>query len=527
MKILTSQQMRQAEEVCAGRGTPPSVLMENAGRAVAEEVRRVLGGSFRRVIVLVGPGNNGGDGEVAARYLKGWGYDVSLLIIERRPRDDENLELARRSTIPVIQYGDQTAGSVEALLGSADVVIDAVFGTGFKVAANGQSARPMSKSVTSVLSLVRSNKEDRPDLIIFALDLPSGLDSDTGAVSEATLFADETIALGFPKVGLFNMPGSERAGMISIADIGIPADAVAETVPELMTALGIKAILPRRPRVANKGTFGKAMLMAGSKNYVGAACLVCSGALRVGAGLVTLASPDGLHSIMATKLTEVTHLPLPESSPGILAPEAQAAVRNGLQGYDVLLVGCGMGKSESTAANVRALLLGRPKLNLPCIIDADALNILSSLDEGGQVWRRLSSDVILTPHPGEMSRITGISVEAIQNDRISVAASTAAKLNKTVVLKGAYTVVAAADGRIAVSPFANAALASAGTGDVLAGAIAGFVAQGLPLFEASVAGVYVHGKAGELLAHEFGDAGGIAGDLLSCLPKAIKQIKGS
>ncbi len=525
MKILTSQQMKSAEEECARLGAPPSVLMENAGRAVAEDVRRVIGESFKRVLVLVGPGNNGGDGEVAARYLKGWGYDVSLLILERRPENDENLDLAKRSGVPAIQLAPEADDSVYRLVKSADIVIDAVFGTGFKVESSGKPVRPLTGNVVQAFSLVKSARDERPDLKVFAVDVPSGLDADTGAVDEGCLYADETITLGFPKVGLFNMPGSERAGRITVADIGIPRSVTVETVAELVTAREVKRLLPQRSVVANKGTFGKVMVLAGSMNYIGAAYLACSGAQRVGAGLVTLACPERLLSIMASKLTEATYLPLPGSGPVALSPEASDVVRNGLQGYHVLLIGCGMGQSQSAANVVESLLLGPARVELPCVVDADALNLLASLAQSAQVWRRLPSDVILTPHPGEMSRLTGIAVDLIQQDRISVAAKTARDFDKTVVLKGAYTVVAAPDGRVAVSPFANAALASAGTGDVLAGAIAGFVAQGLDSFEAAVAGVYIHGKAGELLAREVGDAGVIASDLLARLPMAMRDIK--
>jgi NAD(P)H-hydrate epimerase len=340
------------------------------------------------------------------------------------------------------------------------------------------------------------------------------------------LFADETVVLGYPKPGLFNMPGAERVGRIKIVDIGIPPDLAQEGVAELMTASFARSLLPRRPIVANKGTFGKVMVVAGSTKYIGAACLACTGALRVGAGLVTLATPASLQAIMASKLTEVTYLPLSESRPGQLSPEATSEIRSGIQDYDVLLVGCGLGRYEATVSMIKSLLLGREALRQTCVVDADALNILGELGLDEQVWRRLGSDAILTPHPGEMSRLTGVPVEEIQRDRLATAARAAREWHKTVVLKGAYTAVAAADGRIAVSPFATAAMASAGTGDVLAGAIAGFAAQGLAPFEAAMAGVYVHGKAGELVSRELGEAGVVAGDIQQRLPAAIKETKG-
>jgi len=518
--------MKRVEAQCASVGVPSSVLMENAGRAVAEEVRRSVGDGFRRVLVLTGPGNNGGDGEVAARYLKGWGYDVSIYVLSHRPADDSNLVLAVEAGVSVVQDALPTSALAERTVRAADVVIDAIFGTGFKVGRGGKPGRPLDQNVTGVLDLVKRAKERRPDLALFALDVPSGLDADTGGADEASLFADETVVLGYPKPGLFNMPAAERVGRIKIVDIGIPPDLAQDGVAELMTGNLVKSLLPRRPTVANKGTFGKVMVVAGSTKYIGAACLACSGALRVGAGLVTLATRASLQAIMASKLTEVTHLPLSESSPGVLSPEAASEVKRGIEDYDVLLVGCGLGRHESSVNMIKSLFLGQDTLQQTCVVDADALNILGELGLDEQVWRRLGGDAILTPHPGEMSRLTGVPVEQIQRDRLATAARAARDWHKTVVLKGAYTVVAAADGRLAVSPFASAAMASAGTGDVLAGAIAGFAAQGLAPFEAALAGVYIHGKAGELVARELGDAGVIAGDIQQRLPAAIKETKG-
>jgi hydroxyethylthiazole kinase-like uncharacterized protein yjeF len=360
-----------------------------------------------------------------------------------------------------------------------------------------------------------------------ALDLPSGMDADTGAVDPACLHADDTIVLGYPKPGLFNIPGGDRVGRMRVVDIGIPAGLVEHSVAELANDDWVESILPLRPIVSNKGSFGKVMVVAGSVSFTGAAYLACSGALRVGAGLVTLAAPSSLQGALAAKLTEATHLPLPESAPGETVPGAAAIVRRGLDGYGVLLIGPGLGQGPSPTRLVKSLLMGQGRVTLPLVIDADGLNILAGQSPRGGVWRRLTDDAILTPHPGEMARLTGTDVSEIQRNRMGVARSMAGAWHKTIVLKGAYTVVAAPDGRIVVSPFANPALASGGTGDVLAGAIAGFVAQGRPLFEAAVAGVYVHGRAGDLVSRKLGDAGAVASDLLSELPLAIRGIKRS
>jgi len=265
-------------------------------------------------------------------------------------------------------------------------------------------------------------------------------------------------------------------------------------------------------------------VVAGSINYIGAAYLACSGAMRVGAGLVTLATAASLQPILAAKLTEVTYLPLPESSPGIVSPEAVSVIQPELERYQVLLFGCGLGQSQSAIKLTKSLFLGK-KAALPALIlDADALNILAGIPDW---WQKLAADAVITPHPGEMARLAKSSIDEVQADRSGMATRKAAEWRKTVVLKGAYTVVATPPGKSMTSPFANPGLASAGTGDVLAGAIAGLVAQGLSLFDGAALGVYLHGKAGDIVKAVMGDTGMTASDLLPVLPLAIKRLKGS
>ncbi|MFH0847116.1 MAG: NAD(P)H-hydrate dehydratase [Chloroflexota bacterium] len=289
-----------------------------------------------------------------------------------------------------------------------------------------------------------------------------------------------------------------------------------------MEARDMKSLLPKRSPLANKGDFGRVMVVAGSINYTGAPYLACAGALRVGAGLVTLAIARSLLPIVALKLTEATYLPLPEKESGIVSGDAAGLVREAVKDYDVLLIGCGMGQDESVVSLVRGVLfeLGSPKPAL--VIDADALNVLAKTPDW---WQALPDDAILTPHPGEMARLTGLSVTQIQQDRLTLAKKVASAWHKTVVLKGAYTVVASPEGKIRVAPFANPGLASAGTGDVLAGAIAGLVAQGLSLFDGASLGVYLHGEAGGMVRENLGDAGMLASDLLPALPLVIKKLK--
>ncbi|MFC1869889.1 NAD(P)H-hydrate dehydratase [Chloroflexota bacterium] len=516
MKILTADQVRRIDEECAAIGLPTEVLMENAGKAVATEVKRILGATDRQhILVLIGPGNNGGDGLVAARYLHDWGAATSVYICSRRPSDDRNLKLVQERGITCIEAAeDKNTAQLDKLLASASTVIDALFGTG--------KTRPLTGAFQQVLERVKRAGEKRPALRVVTVDLPSGLNADTGAVDTACLNADHTITLGFPKFGLFLFPGAERAGKVTIVDIGIPAYLAEQVTTELITDDWTKTVLPQRPPQANKGTFGRVLVVAGSINYTGAAYLACSGALRVGAGLVTLATATSLQPILAAKLTEVTYLPLPESQPGIISDQAAGLIREQFDSCNVLLLGCGLGQNPSTAEFIRAVLLHSKPPIPSLVVDADALNTLAKIPNW---WQQLTSDAVLTPHPGEMSRLAGVTVDEVQSDRVGTARRLATEWHKTIVLKGAYTVIAAPDGQVRISPVANPGLASAGTGDVLAGAISGLVAQGLTLFDAAGLGVYLHAQAGEMVQAKMGDTGMIATDLIPELPLAIRQLK--
>ncbi len=488
--------------------------MENAGAAVAEEVSKILGAvSEKAILVLIGPGNNGGDGLVTARHLQEWGAKVTLFLFSERPPDDPNLKLAQERSINCIDATKETVlDKLAELLPSTSAVIDAIFGIG--------RIRPFHGTLKKALDVI--NQAKGPGLRIITVDLPSGLNADTGAVDPSCLYADNTITLAFPKIGLFKSPGVERVGRITVADIGIPAYLAEQATDELITADWVRSVLPQRPLNANKGTFGKVIVVAGSNNYIGAAYLACSSAMRVGTGLVTLAAASRIQSILAAKLTEATYLPLPESHPGIISPGAAKLILQNLNGYNALLLGCGLGQSQPVIKFIEDLLLRVRAVPSPLILDADALNILARVPNW---WQRLTGDAILTPHPGEMARLAGVTIDEVQSDRIDITKGLARKMNKTIVLKGACTVIVTPDGRTGISPVANPGLASAGTGDVLSGIIAGLVAQGLSFFDAAAAGVFLHGEAGEIVKSRLGDAGMIASDLLPVLPLVIKQLK--
>jgi len=517
MKIVTSQQMRRIEEHSADVGVSTDTLMENAGRAVAEHVRGRMGRfTGETIVVLVGPGNNGGDGLVAARHLYTWGARTLVYLCTPRPAGDPQLDAVEERGVPTAKAEDDPGlARLKNSLSRARIVLDAVLGTG--------RSRPIEGVVAQVFAEVHAARAGRAELETVALDVPSGLDSDTGAVDEATPVADVTVTLGYPKVGLFQMPGAEYAGRIETAYIRIPPGLDRDVTVDLITDNWARKALPKRGLASHKGSFGKTLVVAGSRNYLGAAALATTAAARVGSGLVTLALPASLQAAVAARAVEATYIPLAESEPGVVSPDAVEDVIRALPDYDALVVGCGVGQAEATRAFLARLMLAGKDLP-PTVVDADGLNFLAGVD-GPPWWEGFTTGAVVTPHPGEMARLFNKPAADVQRRRLGVATEAAARWNKVTVLKGAYTVVAEPGGTAMVSPFANAGLASAGTGDVLAGAIGGFLSQGLSLNAAASLGVYVHGLAGEMVRDDLGDAGMLASDVLSCLPRAIKRTK--
>ena len=516
MKIVTAQEMREIEDRAEAGGVSKQLLMENAGLAVADyirgQVRNLVG---MTVVVLVGPGNNGGDGLVAARHLDAWGARVTIGLCRDNPAHRGKVEFLRGKRVTIIRLDDDDGlDQLRESLQLAQIVLDSILGTG--------RSRPITRTTGEALDLLREARAANPALRLSALDLPTGLDADTGAVDPKTVPSDVTLTLGHPKAGLYQFPGAEYSGAVEVLDIGIPKGLDSEIAFELLTDDWASAALPDRPLSGHKGTFGKAMIVGGSINYVGAPYLAATAAGRVGAGLVTLAVPQSLQMAVAAKAVEPTYLPLPEESPGVPSSDAAALIAERASGYQALLIGPGIGQADSTRV-MAAKLLSEGGQQPPLVVDADGLNIVASLGE--QWWDEFPREAILTPHPGEMARLTGRSTKDIQTHRVEIAVESAVKWQKIVVLKGAFTVVAYPDGRSRLSPFANPAMATAGTGDVLAGTIAGLLAQGVVPEEAAALGVYLHGLAGQRVSAEIGNAGMLAGDLLSELPRAIRDLR--
>ena len=514
MKIVTVEQMAALETASESAGVSTDQLMENAGRAITSQATEMLEGSpDASVLVLVGPGNNGDDGLVAARLLHCGGVKVLAYVCANRRQPDPKLSLAREAggSVAFLEE-DSNLALLQSYLEQAGLVIDAVLGTG--------QARPVEGQLREALLLLAEARRNYRTPVL-AVDLPSGLDADSGRVDPACPGADVTLALSNPKVGHVTFPGGGITGKLVIADIGVPKGLDSDVRLELITPELVSALLPDRPRDGHKGTFGRTLVIGGSRSYVGATVLACSGAYRAGAGLVTLATGHSVYSIAATRLTEATFLPLAETANGGISREALGKVRAALPGYTSMVVGCGLGQDESTFAFLNELLLGDDASSMPTVIDADALNGLATFEN----WPdRMKLCAVLTPHPGEMSRLSGLPISEVEERRLCTVEA-AAEWGQVVVLKGAFSVVASPDGETRVSPFANPVLASAGTGDVLAGVIGGLMSQGLSPFDAATCGVYLHAAAAERISQDIGDSGLMASDLLPEVPRQMKALK--
>ncbi len=510
MKVVTAAEMRHIEAQAMAGGDTVEALMDRAGRGLAAHVRNVLGGAEGRcVLVLAGPGNNGGDGLVAARYLAAWGAEPYVALALPRP-DDPLIAALDDYGVPCGVLQDT---ELSALLSRSAAVIDALLGTGH--------SRPLTGQFLRLATAVAAEQQARPSLAVVAADLPSGMDADTGAADPAALACTSTVTFGLPKHGHFRFPGAALCGRLVTVDIGLPAHLSHGMATELLTPAAVVKLLPARPAISNKGAFGRMLSIGGCINYMGAPVLACRGALRAGAGLVTMAAPRTVTLTMAPSTLEITHLPLPETDGGF-SPAAAIELLPYLERYDAAVVGCGMGRGSGTLGFLEALLLDGGEPGGGLVIDADALNLLAGIPDW---WDTLLGGAVLTPHPGEMARLLHSTVSAVQDARIATASAAATRWEQVVVLKGAYTVIAAPDGRVRLSPFANPALATAGTGDVLAGVIGALLAQGLAPFDAASAGVFLHGLAGAAFVRQRGESGLLASDLAEYLPGIMQQLR--
>lgn len=510
-RIVTAGEMREIDRITIEeKHIPGLVLMENAGLGVVrvvEEALQTIDG--RRITILCGKGNNGGDGFVVARHLLNRGHDVSTGLVgdQSGVKGDAltNLRAAEGSGIEIL-----TIESKRDLkrLGHGDLIVDALLGTG------------VSGRVTGFLGDVIEWINDAPAPVV-SVDLPSGLHSDDGKVEGPCVRADFTATMAELKRGLVMPPGREQAGEITVVDIGSP-EFVTQSVDVrtfLLEADDIVVRLPARPASAHKGVFGKVLIVAGSPGLTGAAALASMASLRVGCGLTILGTPRNLNPVLEEKLTEVMTRPLPESSRGTLSLEGEQEIRELISWADVLAIGPGLSTVPETSELIRKLVV---ESTIPTVIDADGLNAFEGhanlLDDARQ-------NRILTPHYGELSRIIDVPIEKIQENPVEYARECAARFKSILVLKGAPTVIAVPGTGVFINSTGNSGMATAGSGDVLTGMVVGFLGQGISPADAAFCGVFLHGVAGDAAAELKGERTMVAGDLIECLDQAFRRIE--
>ncbi|HET9372674.1 MAG TPA: NAD(P)H-hydrate dehydratase [Vicinamibacterales bacterium] len=513
MRVLTSEQMREADRrAIEDLGIPAAVLMENAGRQVVAAMEGAFEIDEAAVAVLCGRGNNGGDGFVVARTLFQRGVEVSVFLVGEAAavRGDarRNLDSLAALGLDVVEIADAGAWELHGsdVLG-ADLIVDALFGTGLSAPLDG-----LAETIVADVNACPAP--------VVAIDLPSGLSADRvdppGPAIEATL----TVALAAPKLPLVLSPGEAFTGDLVIADIGIPLSTIEELDGpwiELITRDSVRPLIEPRARDSHKGDYGRLLVVAGSRGRAGAASLTAMAALRSGAGLVTVATPASSLPVVAALGAEYMTSPLDETPEGTVAPDAIESVL--LFGADVIAVGPGLGRSPGAAAFVQALV---ERAGVPLVLDADALYAFG--DDPGRLTGRDGVDVIITPHPGEMARLTGLSIEEVQANRLDVARDFATTHRLTVILKGHRTIVATPDGKTFVNRTGNPGMATAGSGDVLTGMVAAWAAQLLDAEAAAKLAVFLHGLAGDLAEADEGEVALIASDIVSHLGEAVLDL---
>ncbi len=533
--------MRDIEQEADANGLPYAEMMENAGRGLAEIVNEIaFDEEWEEVLGLVGPGNNGGDTLVALTHLAEEGWHARAYVIKRKKKDELVTRLLEAGGEVTFADADKDFSALEMCFESAEILLDGLLGTGIKL--------PLKEEIANVLGqslLIMTDMDERP--YILAVDCPSGVDCDTGEAALECIPADLTITMAAVKSGMLKLPAFEFIGGLEVVDIGLPDDLA--SFHELQTEVAdddlVAGLLPERELDSHKGTFGTALIVAGSINYTGAALLAGTAAYRSGAGLVTMAVPEPLHGILAGQLPEATWILLPNDM-GNISGNAAEALTKPLERGTALLVGPGIGTEDKTKEFLENLLTGgsnskkqtshigfihsesdqKPDANKelpPMVVDADGLNLLAKIPD----WhKKLPALSVLTPHPGEMAVLTNLSKDEIQNDRETIAGKYAKEWGHVLVLKGAFTVVASPDGQMTIIPVASPALAHAGTGDVLAGLIVGLRAQGLDAYDAAVAGAYIHAQAGLLAAEDLGTTASVmASDILNSVVDVMSELE--
>jgi NAD(P)H-hydrate epimerase len=540
MKLVSVNEMKSIENEANSKGLTFDQMMENAGQGLAEVIGDLrFEDNNHEIFGLIGPGNNGGDTLIALTHLVTAGWLGRAYLVNRK-KDLLVDRFEKAGGTVIFAEDNEDFSNLSAFLKTPSTLLDGLLGTGIKLPLKSN----FSKLLIEVNAILNS-LDERP--IVVAVDCPSGMDCENGTAASECIPADLTVSMAAVKQGQLKMPAYELIGDLQVVDIGLPINlgSMNAVRTEVAESSLVKAILPVRGPDAHKGTFGTALIAAGSVNYTGAGLLAGQAAYRIGAGLVTLAIPSLIHGILASQLVEATWILLPNEL-GVISASAAAVIKKNMDRATALLVGPGLGTEETTKDFIQNLLtenqlhdnaskqigflqperrknLEKKETLPPVVIDADGLRLLANI-EG---WSKLLPAIaVLTPHPGEMSVLTGLSIDDIQNDRQGIAGKFAKEWGHVVVLKGAFTVVASPDGRITIIPVASPALARAGTGDVLAGLIVGLRAQGVNAFEAAVAGAWIHAQAGLYAANELGTTISVlASDVLNSVSRVLADLE--
>ncbi len=508
--VVDSRQMRAADTAAIRAGTPPLELMENAASALVADIASSFP-DWSRVVAVCGPGNNGGDGLAAARLLAAEGTRVTVFSLnapaEYRGAAAQNRARVEDSGLPIVSLASRGGWTRFAeSLRECDGVLDALFGTGLSRPLRGRAAR----------AVAQINASGRP---VVSADVPSGLSSDSGKPPGVSIQASRTVAFAAPKLCHVLPPARAKCGQVSVRDIGIPRSTLEgqKSRVRIVEREDVERLLPARPSGSNKADFGRLAIVAGSRGKAGAAILSARGALRAGAGLLTMFCPESIERVAVAALPEAMTRALPDRG-GIFAIGSGRILREALAGFDAVVVGPGLSAGPGVDEILAALL----SIPLPLVCDADALNAFAGRPEA---FSRRRAPTVLTPHPGEAGRLLSQTARQVQEDRLGSVTRLAKTARLIAVLKGEATLTANPGGRVTVNSTGNPVLSAPGSGDVLAGAIGAFLAAGLPAEDAAIAAVYLHGDAGDRLARIYGDAGVLAGELADALPAARLALR--
>lgn len=514
MKVVTNQQIKEIDKKAIEEyGIPGLVLMENAGSRIFQNLKNIYTDlKLKKVIIFAGSGNNGGDGFVVARHLYNYGVRVKVFTFSPfnkiKSEARVNLEIIDKMGIELREIDTVKFEEIQETVQNSDMIIDAILGTGLQ----GKVTGLMAKIIDFINN---ANKE------MIAIDVPSGLNADTGKIEGPCIRATYTITLALPKVGLLLYPGASYTGKIIVEDIGIPINLLKNEKLKInmVTKKMVKSFLPLRLTYDHKGSFGKVLMLAGSVGMTGAACLASEAAIRSGAGLVVLGIPQSLNPIMEVKLTEVMTLPLSETEKQSLNEKAERTIFKVMRNFSVLGIGPGVSRQLETQRLVRKII---EKSTLPLVVDADAIYALS---EDLTILKKTKAPLVITPHPGEMAKLIKKDINYILDNQLNITREVAQEFGIVVVLKGARTIVANKEGEVYINIGDNSGMATGGSGDVLTGIISSLIAQGADNLSAAVAGVYIHSLAGKLARDIKGERGMVAGDILSQIPQAFLSLE--